>query len=333
MVQGARSYLAEERADVSALITELKRKHQTLDAAAEGAKTEARRLREERRRADLRELRLKQKELELKEGGMGRLRLLLSESRKTLENLVREVKEGELTRENTLKVKEFLKDLEEAVSAEDAALEAEAQHLREDRSRLESGSPDLDGRSDPADRGDQAGPTDQNERTGHDGNTGRRGRKPRPTQGTITIQPGTEVLAGEWKRRGTVIRADKGGWIVEIGSLRMTMNEKDLTPIQVSAEERKPLIEAAELSGSTQAKFEISLRGMRLEEALDTLRRQIDAAILSGLGGFSVVHGKGEGILQHGVHEYLKHHAQVADYYFSRPELGGFGRTEVILKR
>jgi DNA mismatch repair protein MutS2 len=71
---------------------------------------------------------------------------------------------------------------------------------------------------------------------------------------------------------------------------------------------------------------------MRLEEALETLRRQIDAAVLSGLKEFSVVHGKGDGILQKGVHEYLKNDPAIGDYYFSRPELGGFGRTEVILR-
>jgi DNA mismatch repair protein MutS2 len=71
---------------------------------------------------------------------------------------------------------------------------------------------------------------------------------------------------------------------------------------------------------------------MRLEEALEALRHQIDAAVLAGLHEFAVVHGKGEGILQKGVHEYLRGENAVADYYFSRPEMGGFGRTEVILK-
>jgi DNA mismatch repair protein MutS2 len=45
-----------------------------------------------------------------------------------------------------------------------------------------------------------------------------------------------------------------------------------------------------------------------------------------------VVHGKGDGILQKAVHDFLKTQSVVADYYFSRPELGGFGRTEVTLK-
>jgi DNA mismatch repair protein MutS2 len=71
---------------------------------------------------------------------------------------------------------------------------------------------------------------------------------------------------------------------------------------------------------------------MRLEEAKDTLRRQIEAASLSGLKTFAVIHGTGSGILQKGIHDYLKKDPAVADYYFSRPEIGGFGRTEVILK-
>ncbi len=46
-----------------------------------------------------------------------------------------------------------------------------------------------------------------------------------------------------------------------------------------------------------------------------------------------VIHGKGDGILQRGVHDYLKSQSVVADYYFSRPEDGGYGKTMVTLKR
>jgi DNA mismatch repair protein MutS2 len=71
---------------------------------------------------------------------------------------------------------------------------------------------------------------------------------------------------------------------------------------------------------------------MRLDEALEALRRQIDGAVLAGLREFAVIHGKGEGVLMKGVHEYLRNEKAVADYFFSRPEQGGAGRTEVILK-
>jgi DNA mismatch repair protein MutS2 len=302
IVSSARAYLDEERSDVSALIAGLKKKHQELDAAAIANKAEIFRLREERRRSDLKELRLRQKEIDLKAGGMGSLRQLLAESRKTLENLVREVKEGELTREKTIRVKEFLAGLERAAAAEADVLEKEGQSLAEERRRL-----------------DTEYAADESLSQG--------------AQAPAVIEPGTEVLAGEYRRRGTVLRADKkGAWIVEIGSLRMSIPEKDLIPLAPSQEDKKPLIAVPDLSPENQARFEINLLGMRLEEALEVLRRQLDAAALSGLQEFSVVHGKGDGILQRGVHEYLKQQGLVADYYFSRPEMGGFGRTEVVLR-
>ncbi|MFP3041805.1 Smr/MutS family protein [Treponema primitia] len=329
MVEGARSYLAEERADVSALIAGLKEKHRELAAADAGRREEESRLREARRAADLKELRLRQKELEMKSGGMGKFRELLSESRKTLENLVREVKEGELSREKTLKVKDFLRTLEETVNAEDAALEAEEAAITDERRRLET----LYG---------------NDTSSGTAGSGGRKARKARnmppglnlefppgniPPAGSITIMPGTDVLAGEQRRRGTVLRsAKKGAWIVEIGSLKMTFSEADLIPLPPSALPRKPSIAPVDYAEAPQAKLELSLLGMRLEEALSALERQLDAAVLGGLREFSVVHGKGDGILQRGVHDFLKRQPSVGDYYFSRPELGGFGRTEVILR-
>jgi DNA mismatch repair protein MutS2 len=299
IVAKARGYLAEERSDVSALIRGLKEKHREIDAAAQKAKVEEDRLREERRRSDLKELRLRQKELELKTGAAGKLRLLLDESRKTLENLVREVREGELNRDKNLKVKEFLGELARTVAAENAALEGEERALAEERRLLEN-------------------------------------RPREAVEDGRQFFPGMEVFAGEQRRRGTIVRLDKKGsagttWLVETGSLKISFPEKDLRPAAPVKTETKPLI-AAELAGAADAHFEINLRGMRLEEALAALRRQTDAAVLSGLKTFSVVHGKGDGILQKGVHDYLRNESAVADYYFSRPELGGFGRTEVVLR-
>jgi DNA mismatch repair protein MutS2 len=314
IVAAARSYLTGGQADVSALITTLKEKHRELAAADEAARAAAFRLREERRQADLRELRLRQKELDLRAAGVGSLRRLLGESRKTLENLVREVREGELTREKTVRVKEFLSELEGSVAAEEAALAAEERDLAEAR-RNPGGVPSSEGVPTPG-----GGQTPE--------------RWPPAAGAPPAVAPGVEVLAGEGRRRGTVLRADRrGAWIVEIGSLRMSFPEKDLVPLASAPEEQKPLIAPPDLNPESRAQLEVKLLGMRLEEALEVLRRQIDAAALSGLREFSVVHGKGDGILQRGVQEFLKTQELVEDYSFSRPELGGFGRTEVVLKK
>ncbi|MCL2380935.1 MAG: endonuclease MutS2 [Treponema sp.] len=310
LISRARSYLDEERSDVSALITGLKEKHRELDAAAEAGKKEGRRLAEERRQADLKELRLRQKELQLRHDGAGSLRRLLGESRKTLENLVREVKEGELTREKTLKVKEFLSGLEASVRAEGAELERETASLAEERRRLEEAAM-------PSEKGPEVLPN------------------------AAVLRPGLEVLAGESRRRGRILKPGKKGsgnspasWIVEIGSIRVSFLEKELVPLDPAEKGVSPRSAswAAELAPSAPAFFELNLLGMRLGDALQSLGRQIDAAILGGLNQFAVVHGKGDGILCKGVHDFLKNDPRVADYHFSRPESGGFGRTEVVLK-
>jgi DNA mismatch repair protein MutS2 len=298
----ARSYIDSGHSDVSALISGLKEKHRELDTLAEKTRLEDQRVKNERRKSDLKELKLRQKEFELKAGLAGKLRLLLDESRKTLENLVRELKEGAsspedvLSREKTLKVKEFLGELARTVDAEDAALEEEEQAIAEAQRQSE-------------------------------------------TLGTGTaaeLSPGMEVFAGASKRRGVLVRQDKKSpagntWIVEIGSLKMRFPERELIPATTSSRP-KPVTTTVDLAPAHPACFELNLRGMRLEEAIETLRCQVDAAVLQGLGAFSVIHGTGEGILQKGVHDWLKKEPSVANYYFSRPELGGFGRTEVILR-
>ncbi len=318
IVSAARGYLDEERADVSALISGLKEKHRELDAAEGARKAEERRLREERRKADLKELRLRQKELELKAAGVGSLQRLLSESRKTLENLVRELKEGEITREKTLKVKEFLSELQGTVAREGDALDREASRLAEDRKSAEEA--------------DAAAAAETAAEPGSVG--GRSGRKGAAAPAVLAVGVGAEVLAGPSRRRGKVLRPGKKGyWVVEIGAMKMTLPERDLVPVAPAEGDRKPLVTQVDLASEQTAQMELNLRGCRLEDALDALRRQIDAAALSGLYEFSVIHGKGDGILQRGVHDFLKRQSVVEDYYFSRPEHGGFGKTVVSLKR
>jgi DNA mismatch repair protein MutS2 len=109
----------------------------------------------------------------------------------------------------------------------------------------------------------------------------------------------------------------------------MSFAEADLVPAPPA---KKQAVSVSADIGPVRALSEQRLIGMRADEAVDALRSQLDAALLSGLGAFAVIHGKGDGILQRAVHEFLKSHPAVADYYFARPELGGAGRTEVILK-
>jgi DNA mismatch repair protein MutS2 len=282
---------------VSALIQGLKEKHRELEEAKKNYTSEDLRLREERRRTDLKELRLRQKELELRSGSVSALHRLLSESRKTLENLVRELKEGEINREKTLSVKEYLAELEKTVLEQDRLLEQEERDFYTEQERHEEPKTD----------------------------------RPLPAE---TLEAGVEVLVKTLKRRGVILRRDKKDtWVVEVGSVKMSFPEKDLSPVAPVRQKAAPLVAQLDLVSQTPAQLELNLRGLRLEEALEVLQKQIDAATLSGLYEFSVIHGKGDGILQKGVHGYLKNQSQVERFSFSPPEQGGFGKTLVSLKR
>jgi DNA mismatch repair protein MutS2 len=295
IVKKARNYIDEEKSDISAMIKGLEQKQRELAGMEHMSAIEQSKLKEEKRKTDLKELRLRQKEAELKREFVGKLRLLLNESRKTLENLVRELKENdnEIGREKTLKVKEFLNELARNVENESAALDKEERAIREEFTKDET------------------------------------------VEISAPLSPGMEVFAGPSKQRGVIVRADKksaagNSWIVKTGSLKMSFLEKDLIPA-APAKTPSGASWAAEYS-TGDAVLELKLLGLRLEEAKNALRRQIENAVLSGLKSFAVIHGTGTGVLQKGIHDYLKKDPAVADYYFARPELGGFGRTEVILR-
>jgi DNA mismatch repair protein MutS2 len=150
------------------------------------------------------------------------------------------------------------------------------------------------------------------------------------------IGSGMDVVMRPSGRKGRVLRKAQGDrWLVETGSLRLAVAEKDLAPAR---DEGKPLpafdLELAPADSGAQFKavFELDVRGFRLQEALDAVERQVDAAGLQGLQLFSIVHGTGEGILGRGIHDWLKRSPVVDDYHFARPEEGGYGKTVVRLK-
>jgi DNA mismatch repair protein MutS2 len=320
IVGGARKYLAEERADVSELIKGLTEKHRELEDIEADRRKRLREAKEAQRKADLSGLRARQKELELRERGVSDLRKLLAESRKTLENLVKDIREGELTPEKTRGVKDFLAGLAGEVGEEEERFEL----LKLEPASGGGGTAEDEGGEGPeGDRGAQAA---------------RKGPRAR-SQGaaaSLVVAEGVQVLIGAGRKRGLVIRgAKKGYWVVETESVRMTLPEGELLPVQdAPAAKVSVQVELAPRGegGSARAVFELDLRGFRLAEALDAVEKQVDAAGLQSLSLFQILHGTGEGVLGRGIHDYLRNHPGVAEYHFARPEEGGYGKTIVRMK-
>lgn len=360
IVDQATAYLEGEQADISAMIASLTQKHQEADKLSKDLKLEQRSIWEKRRKVDLKELQLRQKEQELSRQDHREGRLFLAESRRMLENLVRELREGELTKAKTQSVKQFISQLEDAIKEQDKKLEQETELLELQAAEIDatySSSPYT--LSPPARNGKKkrlknkealaqaslAQPQAEGAATGKE-------------TAPLVFQEGATVATLKGNRTGTLLRSSgKNSWLVQVGSLKLTMKEKDLRLLQPL--ERSPsgmveysLVESRD-SGSGETKnlfpevqdrsfvkdssqerpvLELRLLGMRSEEAIKALERQLDLATMQGLHNFSVIHGKGNGVLQQAVHDYLSHYPGVRDFHFARPEEGGTGKTYVVLE-
>lgn len=116
--------------------------------------------------------------------------------------------------------------------------------------------------------------------------------------------------------------------VVQMGSFRMNLqpDQVDLQPRQPASakptEHTSVVIPDADSPG-----MEVHLRGMRAEDALETLEKYLDRAMLAGLPYVRVVHGKGTGVLRKVAREYLQSSPLVTSYETAEANDGGEGVT------
>jgi DNA mismatch repair protein MutS2 len=80
-----------------------------------------------------------------------------------------------------------------------------------------------------------------------------------------------------------------------------------------------------------EAGYRLDLRGQRGDEAVAAVDRFLDRALLAGLSGVEIIHGKGTGALQKRVHEFLESYPRVRSFRFADFDAGGTGVTLVEL--
>ena len=233
----------------------------------------------ERLRSELaeKEKKLDALENELRKDGVAELSSYLRSSRRTLENLISDIRTGKLTTEKIQKAKAFMRDVEKKRDTEESLVREEGDEVQDDR----------------------------------------------------PFAPGDDILCGKAGISGKVLEVNGNNLAVLLeNGLRMTIKRS----MARHARKEEPRKAALSFSGSSRkASYTIDLRGLTLEEALQRMDDQMEAAILSGMGTFGIIHGFGDGILSRGIHDYLSKRREVKDYYFARPEDGGMGKTYVEL--
>lgn len=144
------------------------------------------------------------------------------------------------------------------------------------------------------------------------------------------LSVGDDVEVESFGQRGTLIEqtADKE-WVVQMGMLKMKLDEEDLTPVQ---KEPEPKSRTTVRASRSSVSSEIDLRGERVEEAVNQLDQYIDQALLSNLSTVTVIHGMGTGAVRKGVQEYLRKNSRIESFNDAPANQGGNGATIVQLK-
>jgi len=154
---------------------------------------------------------------------------------------------------------------------------------------------------------------------------------PKPSATPARVQRGSRVRLRGLNQEGTVLEEPTGKAVqVQVGALRMSVA---LTELEVLAPPIPPKTPRATGPNRVQkaqvAQRELHLRRLRAEEAEDELAKFIDEAVLAGLPGVRIVHGKGEGVLRTITRRLLKEHPAVMRFGDAPADQGGDGVTEV----
>ena len=166
-----------------------------------------------------------------------------------------------------------------------------------------------------------------------------------PGEPLTEVKPGQAVYVVPLNRTGTVLSVGDSRSEVEVetGAMRVKVQLSALrsAPAESSLpsirEEARHALKPGGASGSGGADLprsvasSLSLRGMKVDDAVSILDKYLDEAFVAGLRRVTIVHGKGTGALRKAVHDFLKAHPHVKSYRLGEKGEGDTGATIVEL--
>ncbi|HKE89292.1 MAG TPA: Smr/MutS family protein [Gemmatimonadales bacterium] len=164
--------------------------------------------------------------------------------------------------------------------------------------------------------------------------------------GPVTVEVGDRVRTVDGMLGRVGERRDDGDVVLETGSMRIIVRPEQIvevleptagppdrrTAASSSAASPTAVSSTARPADRPTAGTEVSLRGLRADEAEATLERALDAAVLDDLPYLRIIHGKGTGALRDLVQRMLQHDPRVARFGLAPANQGGSGVTVVELR-
>ncbi|HDZ40917.1 MAG TPA: endonuclease MutS2 [Bacteroidetes bacterium] len=241
--------------------------------------------------------------------------ILINDANKTIEKTIKEIKEAQAEKERTKETRKNFEKLKEGIEEikdrEDKKIAHKIKKLREKEKK--AGLPDLQ-----ADK--------------------RIKSTPQAGRGKAPLRKGEKVVMDGSDRVGELISIDKKRVSIAFGNIITTVNYSSVR--RASGKE----IASSGIKSPSSVNLDwditrrrnrfspdIDIRGMRAEQALNTVRDFIDEGIMVQYPSLRILHGKGDGILRQLIREYLSTVDLVRDYHDEHIEAGGSGITVVEL--
>ena len=240
---------------------------------------------------------------------------LIADANRQIENTIRTIKEAQAEKELTRLARRELEEFKEAVesvgsSFDGEKVEREMERLMRRKARREE---DKKRRGQaPAEKPQEVAPA------------------PKP------IEVGSKVRIAGQEMPGMVQSIKGRKAQVAFGQI-MTKVDCDKLVVVSNAEYKKavkPVTPRTVLSvdiSSRKLNFRdsVDVRGMRAVEALEVVQDLIDDALMVGVGGVTILHGKGTGALKEEIRRYLRSISEVASATDEHADRGGAGITVV----
>lgn len=233
---------------------------------------------------------------------------ILSDANARIENTIREIKEAQAEKERTKQARQELQSFKDSVSdaqEEDDKLARKMAKLKERAERKK-----------------------QKQKV-----------SAQPVFNRNVIEVGDAVRLKGQTSVGTVMELQEKQATVAFGMIKSTVKLDRLEKVsknQIKKEIQKSTFVSEQTSDQMHEKRlhfkqEIDVRGMRGEEALQTVTYFIDDAIQVGAQQVRILHGTGTGILRQLIREYLRSVPGVRSFHDEHVQFGGAGITVVEL--
>lgn len=141
-----------------------------------------------------------------------------------------------------------------------------------------------------------------------------------------SVKKGDRVYVHSLNQKGIVMSnpTSKGIFMVKAGIMNVKVSLKDVSMDTSSYDEKQmPKRHSFKNKKSMAISYEVDLRGLYVDEAIEKVDKFIDDAFLAGMEKISIIHGKGTGALRAGIHTYLRRNTRVSKY-----RLGEFGEGD-----